>query len=105
MNSFSYFPPPLPQKMASDNDDTKLKQYERTMEEWIKIVDTILEKKPGFLRMRYTDHEFRTDERDIVSLDGKTVILPVDSLPYNVEKDWKHLKKMLDCYANIVGGS
>jgi hypothetical protein len=82
--------------------DGELKQYCRSSKQWTKIVNTILTKQPGFLEVEDTDHEFRDDSRNIVKLAGKKIWLPLDSLAYNVEKDWRHLKKILDCYNKIA---
>jgi len=84
---------------AGTGDDKK--QYERSMSDWIRIVNTIRDLRPGFLELESTDHEYRTDDRNITSINGTKVHLPVDSLPYNVDKDWKLLKKLLDCYNAI----
>jgi hypothetical protein len=76
-------------------------QYIRSTEQWIKIVNTLLEKCPGFLSVQDTDHENRTDTRNITSIGGKSVCLPVDSLAYNVEMDWRELKKILERFDQI----
>ncbi len=85
--------------MAVAEDTSK---YKRTMTEWISIVNRIKDMRPGFLKLVDTDHEYRTDTRNITKINGKKVHLPVDSLPYNVEKDWKLLKQLLDCYDSII---
>jgi hypothetical protein len=74
----------------------------RSTTQWIAIINTILEKRPGFLRVEDTDHEYRTDSRNVTAIAGKNVHLPIDSLAYNVDKDWRHLKKLLECYDNIL---
>ncbi len=61
--------------MASDK-----KEYERTLKQWTRIINTILEKRPGFLKVRDTDHEFRDDTRDIEEIGGSKIHLSVDSL-------------------------
>jgi len=70
--------------------------------EWIMIIDTIIKYRPNIIEIRETDHEYRTDTRDIVRFKGKLVRKSVDGLPYNIEQDAELIKDLLECYNDIM---
>jgi hypothetical protein len=77
---------------------------ERPLSEWTKIVNTISKEAPWVIRLRSTDHEFRTDDRNIEFFNGKKCHHSIESLPYNLEKP-EHVafcKDLLKCYFAIV---
>jgi hypothetical protein len=87
------------------NDDSsvpaELAHLSRTTEQWIGIINTILEKKPHLISVESTDHEFRTDDRNIIAFYGTKCHVPIDSLAHNIAKDHKLLTKLLEVYEAI----
>jgi len=75
----------------------------RTVPQWTKIINLILAKRPGFMQVRTTGHEHRTDNRDITMLDGQSLeFCTIDGLPYNIETDEPIIRKLLTVYDEIV---
>jgi hypothetical protein len=75
---------------------------ERTTEEWAHIVSVLQQKAPHLIQTRSTDHEYRTDDRDIVIWKGKKVWYPIDSLAHNVEQDKIFLQELLYNYFEVA---
>lgn len=83
--------------------------YPTKVEQWTHIIDKIFAHNPRIIQLRSTDHEFRTDDRNIESFGRfKKISLPIDSLPYNL--DQKESKKVVDAllkyywkYCNLTG--
>jgi hypothetical protein len=97
-------PEPPADKVAATVVNPDRAVVERPLLEWIKIVNTISKEAPWAIRLRSTDHEYRSDDRDIEFFNGKKCHHSVDSLPYNLE-DREHvtfLKDILACYFAIV---
>ena len=74
--------------------------FPKTVEGWTKIVNVLVEK--GLITVRCTDHEYRSEDRDITHIMGKPVKgwLTVDGLPYNEDPEREVLMKL---YYDAVG--
>jgi hypothetical protein len=78
----------------------------RPVEEWTVITDAIFNHNPKAISFRDTDHEYRTDSRDITSYGGRRMDLPIDCLGVkeNAEINKKLLQDMLNYYFRIKDG-
>jgi hypothetical protein len=74
----------------------------RSTEQWTRIIDMILDKRPGFLKVESTDHEYRTDDRNILAVGRQRGHWSVDGLAHNIEKDAAILRKLLETYNDIL---
>lgn len=65
-----------------------------TVRDWARVIDALEER--GLVETRATDHEYRSDDRDIVSIGGKKLRWPksVDGLPYNDDPECAVLLKL-----------
>jgi len=73
----------------------------RPAAEWSKIISVLTQNVPVMISVRNTDHEYRTDDRDITSWRGKAMMIPVDSLAHNVETDAPFLRELLSVYYQL----
>ncbi len=74
----------------------------RTVKEWTAIINTILEKRPGYLTVESTDHEYRVDDRNILRVGRKKGHWSIDGLPHNIEQDKVILRALLATHADIL---
>ncbi len=78
-----------------------LSKLKRTVKQWAHIITVLTQFYPNEIVTRDTDHEFRTDDRDIIKWHGKKVWMSVDGLPYNIERDKKFIIWALSAYSRI----
>ena len=73
----------------------------RPVEEWTMIIDAIKKANPDVIKLRDTDHEYRTDDRDITGWKGERINKSIDGLPYNIDQDVDLITDLLNFYFNM----
>lgn len=88
--------------MKVDPDVSKL---ERSTEEWSHIVSALQMHAPHMIQTRSTDHEYRTDDRDIIMWKGRKVWYSIDGLAHNIDHDKVFLQELLYNYFEVMSKS
>jgi len=70
-------------------------------QQWIEVVNTLSRQRPDLIKTRDTDHEYRTDDRDIIEWNGQKIWIPVDSLAHDNEQNNHIRSEMLKCYQEL----
>jgi hypothetical protein len=73
----------------------------RPVEEWSKIISFLRTTVPNMIELHSTDHEYRTDDRQIVKWRGRPINKSVDGLPHNTEDDRQLIVEMLSVYYQL----
>lgn len=70
--------------------------------QWSEVISWLARNHPTLIKIRTTDHEYRTDETDIIQWRGRPVQISVDSLAHDNPQDTAIKKDMLECYKNLT---